>query len=70
MPIQEFAPNARAKLSECGPGTGLGNFPPPGNADGLNGSMQHLLNVFIVGEYKADFVHAGQFKLKKALFRF
>jgi hypothetical protein len=36
----------------------------------LNGSMQHLLTVFINAVYEADFVRGRQSKQSKALVRF
>ena len=37
---------------------------------GLNGSMQQLLEVFVVRVCEADFVHERGFKRNTALFRF
>jgi hypothetical protein len=32
------------------------HWPSPDKPGGLNGSMQHLLEVFLLGVYEADFV--------------
>lgn len=49
---------------------GIWQIPHDDKTGGLKGSLQHLLNVFIIGAYKADFVRWRQFKQNKALFRF
>jgi hypothetical protein len=42
----------------------------PDKRGGLNGSMQHLVEVFVVTVCEADLVRERQFKQNKALFRF
>jgi hypothetical protein len=37
----------------------VADWPRPVKSGGLNGSMQHLLEVFVVGVYEADFVREG-----------
>jgi hypothetical protein len=44
--------------------------PVPDKRGVLNGSMQHLLTVFINAVYEADFVRGRQLKQSKALVRF
>jgi hypothetical protein len=41
----------------------------PDKRGGLNKSMQHLLKVFILRRYEAEFVRWHQFKQNNALFR-
>ena len=52
------------------PKAARGRKPHSDKPGGLNGSLQHPLNVFVIGVYKADFVRGRQFKRNKALFRF
>jgi len=47
-----------------------GARPSPVKSGDLNGSMQHLLTVFINAVYEADFVRGRQSKQSKALVRF
>ena len=68
--------DGRLKLSQVG---GRADFseiqsrlrrPRPEKFGDLNGSMQHLLTVFINAVYEADFVRGRQSKQSKALVRF
>jgi hypothetical protein len=47
-----------------------GKKPHSDKTGDLNGSMQHLLTVFINAVYEADFVRGRQSKQSKALVRF